>query len=275
MKKILSGMLAAVLVLGMVFAFAGCGDKKEDTLICGVTIFKPMNFKDDAGNWTGFDTEFAQKVAEKLGMKAEFQIIEWDNKYLELEAGTINCIWNGFTGWDGVTGESATDGDKKRSDSVDFSYGYMLNQQCVVIKADRADEFTSVEDLDGMTVAAEKGSAGEEAATEVIGDDGKIIDSAAQIDTFLEVLAGDVDCAIVDILLAQELIGKGNYADLTIAADIQMGSEVYAIGFKKGSDLTARVNTAMKDLYDSGVLKTLAEKYGIEHCLVLDTTFKG
>ena len=268
MKKFISLILAAAMVVCMLFVFTACETKKADTLICGVTIYDPMNYKDADGNWTGFDTEFALLVGKKLGMEVKFQEIKWEHKYSELEAGTINCIWNGFT-----ANSFESDG-KARSEYVDFSYSYMLNQQCVVIKSANSKDYTSLEDLSGKTAAAEKGSAGESFALDAIGGSGKMIDTSAQIDAFIEVKSGAVDFAVVDILLAQSLVGTGNYTDLEIA-DITLDSEVYAIGFKKGSDLTEKVNKAIKELYDAGELTKLAEKYNLVNSLKLDTSFKG
>ncbi|MCL2166508.1 MAG: transporter substrate-binding domain-containing protein, partial [Clostridiales bacterium] len=212
--------------------------------------------------------ELAELVGERLNMTVEFQEIEWGSKYQELEAGTISCIWNGFT-----ANASEADGTR-RSELVDFSYSYMLNQQCVVVRTDKAAAFRSIEDLAGITAAAEAGSAGESFAREAVGGSGSVIGTAAQINSFIEVKSGAVDCAVVDILLAQRMAGTGDYADLVIA-DIELDSEVYAVGFKKGSELTPKVNEALKALYDEGKMAELAEKYGLENTLVLDTTFRG
>ncbi|MCL1917717.1 MAG: transporter substrate-binding domain-containing protein [Peptococcaceae bacterium] len=267
MRKVAYLTLVCALLVSMVFAFTSCSNatSKAEKLICGVTKYDPMNYLDENGDWTGFDTEFARLVGEKLDMEVSFQEIDWNKKFIELEAGTITCIWNGFTAnaVDSVT-------NRPRHEDVDFSYSYMLNQQCVVIKADRADEFKSAEDLLGKTAAAEKGSAGESFAKEAVGDDGKMIDSTSQINTFVEVKSGSVDLAVVDILLAQRMAASGDYTDLIIA-DITLDHEVYAIGFKKGSELTKKVNEAMMELYNDGTLETLAKKYGLENSLKLDT----
>lgn len=268
MKKAIFRCLIIFLIFSAIFSFTSCGKSKKNTLIVGITDFEPMNYLDSGGNWIGFDTEFAQLVGEKLKMEVVFQEIEWGSKYQELEAGTINCIWNGFT-----ANANESDGTK-RSDLVDFSYSYMLNQQSVVIKASRASEFKSIDDLVGKVAAAEAGSAGETFAEEAVGSTGSVLGSAAQINTLLEVKAGAVDCAVIDVLLAQRLAGSGDYSDLVIA-DIELESEVYAIGFKKGSDLRDKVNTAIKQLYDDGTLMKLAEKYSLENTLDIDTNFKG
>ena len=237
-----------------------------ETLICGVTEYEPMNYRDSNGNWTGFDTEFAMLVGAKIGMEVEFQMIEWGNKFAELNSGAISCIWNGFT-----ANADESDGTPRIS-LCSMSYSYMLNQQCVVVRADRAGDFTSIDDLVGKSAAVESGSAGETTAQELVGSSGSTVGAAAQINTFMEVKSGAVDCAIVDVLLARRIAGSGDYADLVIA-DIELDAEVYAIGFKTGSPLTALVNQAIRELYDDGTLPMLAEKYGLENNLILDTSF--
>ncbi|MBE6695952.1 MAG: transporter substrate-binding domain-containing protein [Ruminococcaceae bacterium] len=264
MKRIIS-LALALLMLTTLFAFTGCG-KKEDTLVCGVTNFEKMNEKDENGNWTGFESEFAMEVGKLIGMNVEFQEIDWNQKYMELAAGTIDCIWNGFT----ANSSDKIDGvDKKRSDLVDFSYGYMLNQQCIVINKKNADTIKTVADLAGKTAGVEGGSAGESYASSVTD---KLEKYPAQNKAFLEVKTGTVDFAVMDIVLAQNICGKGDYTDLMIVEGIELESEVYAIGFEKGSELTAKVNGAIKTLFDNGKIAELAEKYGFENVVKLVET---
>lgn len=256
MKKILALTLALIMCA---FCFVSCGNKKEDTLVCGVTIFENMNEKDENGNWTGFESEFAMEVGKILGMNVEFQEIVWEQKYNELNSGAIDCIWNGFTA-------NSSDNGVKRSELVDFSYGYMLNQQCIVVKADNLADYTDEASLSGKTACVEGGSAGEAYAKSVTDED-KVAKATAQINAFPEVKSGAVDFIVVDILLAENLCGKGDYTDLAIVEAIELESEIYAIGFKKGSELTAKVNDAIKQLEENGKLMELAEKYGFENVL--------
>ena len=287
MKKFLSILLA----LTMIFALGtlvACSDEVEnneenvennvenneenneepevETLVCGVTIFENMNEKDENGEWTGFETEFAQEVGKILGMNVEFQEIDWTQKYNELASNAITCIWNGFTA-------NSSDNGIKRSDLVDFTYGYMLNQQCIVIKADNAENIKTIEDLAGKTAGVEGGSAGESYAASIIGD-GTIEKYPAQNKAFIEVKTGAVDFAVMDIVLAKNICGQGDYADLMIVEDIVLDSEIYAVGFKKGSDLTAKVNEAIKTLFDNGTMATLAAKYGFENTVQLCETIE-
>jgi polar amino acid transport system substrate-binding protein len=261
MKK----LLAIALALTMVVALAACGSKDKDVLVCGVTVFDPMNYRDANGDWTGFDTEFALKVGEKLDMKVEFQLIEWSNKFSELDSGAIDAIWNGFTA-------TAEENGIPRSELCAMSYSYMLNTQCIVVKSDRVSEFTSEDSLAGTTIAAEAGSAGEGKAKNLAGDGGAVVGVPAQINAFMEVMSGASDAAVIDIVMAEALVGTGSYADLAVAG-IDLGYEVYAIGFRKDDPLRAKVNQAMKELYDDGTLASIAKKYGLEDRLALDTSF--
>ena len=266
MKRIVGLILIIAMAACMAPALSACNKNDSPKLICGVTEYEPISFRDDKGNWTGFDTEFALLVGEKLGMKVEFQLIEWGNKFMELDSKSIDAIWNGFTA-------TANEPDgTPRIDLYDMSYSYMLNTQCVVVKSDRAGEFTSTESLAGKTIAAEAGSAGETKAKELVTGSGTIIGVPAMINSFLEVKSGAVDGALIDVILAKQIAGSGDYTDLVIA-DIDLGDEVYAVGFRKGDEMRDKVNRAMKELYDEGKLLEIAKKYGLDDRLFLDVNF--
>jgi len=259
----------ALLISAIILAatLSACFGSDEGKLVCGITLYEPMNYRNADNELVGFDTEFAQMVGKKLDMEVEFQVIEWTQKFQELESGTIDCIWNGLTA-------NSYENGRPRSEYCDFSYSYMLNQQCVVIREDKAGDIKSMEDLADKSIAVEGGSAGEHIADGAIGEGGSILKATSQLDTFREVASGAVDCAVVDILLARSLVGVGNYGNLRIA-DIEFESEIYAVGFKIGSDLRDKVNKAMKELDEEGLLKELATKYGLENVYVLDTSFTG
>lgn len=257
MKKILSLIICALMILP---CFVGCGAKEE--LVIGYTDYKPMNYTDDNGKLVGFDTEFAEAVCKKLGYTPKFQLIEWNNKYMELSSGNIDCIWNGFTF------NCADDDGVQRADKVDFSYAYMNNEQCVVVKADRLAELNDKAALAGKKVSAENGSAGEGVAKGLIGDNGTYIGATAQSDTLKELASGNVDFVVIDKTMAKSIVGQGDYKTLSIADKVAIESEQYAIGFEKGSELTAKVNGAIKELAADGTLDKLAEKYGLTNYLI-------
>lgn len=262
MKKILiSIVLVLVLLVGCLATFAACKDKKTDaeyildkgTLICGVTLYKPMNYADDEGEMTGFETEFAEAVCAKLGIKAKFQVIKWSSKEIELNSKYIDCIWNGFT----VT--------EKRKKNISFSQSYLNNTQCVVVKASVVGNYTSKESCAGKVAVAESGSAGETEAKKIASS---VTPAAAQVNALTEVKSGYADFAVVDVVLANEMVGKGDYADLAIATAIEFEPEEYAIGFRKGSDMVEKVNKVINDLLADGTLQEIAEKYGVDGQLI-------
>ena len=243
----------------MVFSFAACGAKKE-TLVVGYTIYKPMNYLDDAGELVGFDTELAKAVFSNLGYEVIFKEIDWDSKYTDLDSGAIDCIWNGFTC------NTSDDDGIARKDKVDFSYNYMENRQAVVVKTDSA--IAAAADLNGKFGAAESGSAGE---TYGKGFEGAQIKGfTKQTECLTEVKAGTQDFAVVDIQLANSYCGKGDYADLKIVEGLSSDVEFYAIGFKKGSELTAKVNEQLAKLGEDGTIADLAEKYGVSNTAITD-----
>ena len=260
MKKIISIILATLMLIP---CLVGCGAAKEQ-LVIGYTDYAPMNYVDDSGNLVGFDTEFAIAVCDKLGYEAKFQLIEWNNKYMELSGGTVDCVWNGFTY------NCADDDGVQRADKVDFSYAYMNNEQCVVVKASNLDTLNSETALAGRRVAAENGSAGESCAKSLIGDSGTYIGVTAQADTLKELASGNVDFVVIDKTMAKSIVGKGDYASLAIADNVEIEGEQYAIGFKKGSDLTAKINEAIVALAQDGTLAKLAEKYGLSNYLITE-----
>ena len=255
MKK----LLALLLCLIMVFSFAACGAKNE-TLVVGYTIYKPMNYLDDAGELVGFDTELAKAVFSNLGYEVIFKEIDWDSKYTDLNSGAIDCVWNGFTC------NTSDDDGIARKDKIDFSYNYMENRQAVVVKADSA--IATAADLNGKFGAAESGSAGQ---TYGEGFEGAQIKGfTKQTECLTEVKAGTQDFAVVGIQLANSYCGKGDYADLKIVEGLSSDVEFYAIGFKKGSELTAKVNEQLAKLGEDGTIADLAEKYGVSNTAITD-----
>lgn len=199
--------------------------ESNGTMKIGITYFEPMNYFDDNGELTGFETEFATAVCEKLDVTPEFVEINWDSKIMELQAQTIDCIWNGMT----ITPEL--------QEALTISDPYIKNYQVVVIRSDNADVYTSTADLVGKTVEAEAGSAGEAA---IIGEgadeslkQAEYISAAKQTDTLLEVKTGAADAAVLDFVLAGAMVGQGDYSDLMIIPNLQLSVEEYGVGFRQ------------------------------------------
>ena len=265
MKKILTLILAVVMCVS-VFAMSSCSNTVEDWkkiqekgyFKVGMTIYEPMNYYDtDGTTLIGFDTEFAQLVAEELGVEVKFQIIEWGNKYLELNGNKVDCLWNGFTS------NCEDDDGIARADKVDFSYAYLDNAQCVIVRSEDLASITSKDDLAGNKVDYEAGSAGATFATSVVTDTSKQFPVTSQIEAFTELQTGKVDFIVVDVLLANEKCGSSAYPDLVKAESIKIETEEYSIGFRKNSDFTEKVNEAILVLLNNGKLEALAEKYDV------------
>jgi len=271
MKKIISLALAVLMIAGMMTMLASCGDKtdfekieEKGEMVVGYTVYAPMNYfdangdleADETGEFIGFDTELAKLVGEKLGVTVKFQKIEWTNKYTELNSNAIDCIWNGFTS------NSKDDDGIERKDKVDFTHAYLDNAQCVIVKKDKVAEFTTAASLQGKKAAAESGSAGESYAKGVTDAD-KVVGKGSQMDTFIELKSNAVDFIVVDVLLAEKIVGKGDYADLAIASSIAIDAEVYSIGCRKGSDLDEKINEAIVELLNEGKVEALATKYNV------------
>jgi polar amino acid transport system substrate-binding protein len=256
MKKLVAVCLIAVLIMS---CFAGCGGGKK-TVVVGYTIYAPMNYEDENGNLIGFDTELAQAVFSNLGYEVIFQKIDWNSKYTDLNSGTIDCVWNGFTC------NTADNDGILRSEKVDFSYNYMENRQVIVVRKDSG--IASADDLVGKAGAVEEGSAGESYAAAFEG--AMIKGFTYQTDCLFEVNAGTMDFAILDAQLAKSYAGKGDYGDLMIVETLSSDVEYYAIGFKKGSELTALVNEQLEKLAADGTIAKLAEKYDVVNTTITD-----
>ena len=216
-------------------------------MVIGYTVYAPMNYTDDEGNFTGFDTELATAVCEKLGVEPEFVEINWDTKVVELDAKSIDCIWNGMTLTEDIMANTAT------------TKAYAKNAQVVVVKESTA--YTSTADLAGKTVVAEAGSAGEAA---IQGDENlakaDYVSKSVQTDCLMEVAAGTADAAVLDLTLANAMIGEGtDYASLKIVDELN--AEEYGVAFRKGSDAAAVVDAAFDAMKADGTMQALAEKY--------------
>ena len=262
-RRVLSVLLCAGMAVSLL---AGCGsgnsgkDSESDkayvqdkgTLVVGITNFEPMDYKDESGEWIGFDADLAKKFAESLGVEAEFVEIDWDNKIMELDGKTIDCVWNGMT----LTPEVTS--------SMDCTDAYLNNAQVVVVPKEVADQYQDEESLADLNFAAEAGSAGEE---ELEARGLNVTPVTAQADALMEVAAGTSDAAVIDLLMAAAMIGDGtNYAGLTYT--VHLNNEGDGVGFRQGSDLPDELNSFFASCYEDGSIQELAETYGVQAALV-------
>ena len=252
MKKIISLMLVAIMLLSIL---TSCGVSKSDLdavknagkLVVGVTVYPPMDYLDDNGEWTGFDAELAQMFAESLGVNCQIVIITWGNKVAELNSNQIDLVWNGMT---------ATD---ELGEQIDFSVSYAKNAQVAVVKKGSTLTADGVKDA---KIAVENGSAGATVAEETIKGT-NLNKVTAMVDALSEVAAGTSDVAIIDITMAQSVVGKGAYADLEILEGASYGDEIFAVGLRQGSDLKEALDKFLKEKYADGTLEALAKKYSV------------
>ena len=223
--------------------------KKAGKIVVGITDYAPMDYKDENGEWTGFDAEFARLFAEELGVECEFFVIpNWGTKFMELETKQIDAIWNGMT----ITDEA------KLNSSV--SDPYVINAQVVVMKSDVVENYADTAALSGLKIAVESGSAGESCANEIA--DVNVYPLQNQETALMEVAAGTSDACIIDITMANAMTGEGtSYADL--GYQLSLSEELYGVSFRKESDLTAEFNKFMDKLKADGTLEALAAKYSL------------
>ena len=276
MKRIIALLMAVML---MATLFVGCGEatdtdspdtaspdtatsdlatvKENGKLVIGYTVYAPMNYTDDKGEFVGFDTEYAKLVCEELGVKAEFVEINWETKEVDLNAKKIDCIWNGFT----ITEE--------REEQLDFTTPYLRNKQVVVIRKADADKYKDVKSLAKAALTAEKGSAGETAIKDSADLKGAAyVESDLQTSALMAVKAMTADACVVDYTVATSMAGQGDYADLMMIDDLVLIDEQYGIGFRTGSDITAKVNEITQKFISDGTLEALAKKYELETSLI-------
>ena len=251
MKKLIAILLVA-LMLCATLASCGVGSDLETVqnngkLVVGVTVYPPMDYLDENGEWTGFDAELAQMFAESLGVKCQIVIITWSNKVAELNSNAIDLVWNGMTASDEL------------GEQIDFSVSYAKNAQVAVVK--KGSTLTK-DDVKTAKIAVENGSAGASVAEKDIKAT-NVQKVTAQVDALTEVIAGTSDIAIVDVTMAENIVGKGEYGDLQILDGAVYGEEVFAVGLRKDSDLKEKLDAFLKEKYEDGTLKKLAEKYNV------------
>lgn len=277
MKKFLSVILALAMVACVVAGFAGCSksgkdenaasstsqsdstvktvadlDKVKDAnkIVVGITDYEPIDYKvKGSDEWVGFDADLVRAVADKMGIKVEFVVINWDNKFIELNSGTIDCIWNGMTVSDSV------------KTNCDISDAYAGNSQVVVMKKDSLSKYADADAIKNanLTIAVEKGSAGETEAKKLSKN---VVSLSAQSDALKEVKSGTADACIIDSTMANSMTKEGtDFSNLGYS--VSLTTEEYAVGFRKGSDLTAEVNRIFGELKTDGTMDKLSKQYGV------------
>ncbi len=260
MKKIWIAALTAVLMSGCTAGSSIAESAKDEQNKLGyekITIglddtFAPMGFRDDNGNLTGFDVELAEEAAEILGVEVEFQPIDWSMKETELNSGSIDCIWNGYS----ITEE--------RKEKVLFSDAYLDNKQIIIVLADSGID--SADDLAGKTVAVQKDSSALYAVTADTAFTDALLQGApiefdTNIECFLDLEEGRADAIVTDEVLARYVMKQRGEEQYKVLDD-DFGTEEYAVGFRKEDTvLCAAVNDALQQLKDNGTYQRIYSKW--------------
>lgn len=280
---IMKKLMASLLVAGMTISMAACGNADngagadagnadngaeadagnagEGTGGATLTVgfdqdFPPFGYVGDDGEFTGFDIEMATECAKRMGREVVLQPIDWDAKDMELESGTIDCIWNGFT----MNG---------REDQYTWSDSYMDNTQVVITKKDSGIE--SLSDLAGKIVEVQKESSAQSALededhTELLASFGEFLQVAEYNTAFMDLESGAVDAIAIDIGVANfQLEGK---EDEFVILDEVISSEQYAIGFLKGNEeLRDEVQATLMEMVEDGTFAEISDRYfGYDVC---------
>lgn len=259
MKKIIALVLSMIMLLALV----ACGSSEEKSdleyvkekgvLVVGITEFEPMDYKDADGNWVGFDADMAKAFAKSLGVDVKFQIIDWNNKIMELDAKNIDVVWNGMT----LT--------KDVKEAMECSNPYCNNAQVVVVKKADADKYQTEESVAKLNFAVEDGGAAQELLDEKGWKNYTPVPDQAQ--TLMEVQGGTADATVIDWLMAGAMIGGDtSYPDLTYT--VRLNEEQYGVGFRKDSDLAKALNDFFVEAYKDGSMIECAVKYGVDEALI-------
>lgn len=249
MKK----LLAVVLVLVMACGLVGCGAGSAKTFTVGFDAeFPPYGYKNDAGEYVGFDLDLAQEVCKRRGWEYKAQPIDWNSKDLELTSGTIDCIWNGFTMSD------------DRIDTYTWSEPYVDNSQVIAVKSNAG--INSQADLAGKTVVVQAASSALEALNSedcaaLKASFKELIEVPDYNTAFLYLQGGTADAVALDIGVAKYQIASRGEADYKILDEVII-SEKYGIGFKLGNtELRDQVMETLNEMVKDGKFAEIAEKW--------------
>ena len=259
-KKAVAVVMTAVMALGMVSAVSVQAGIEDKTLIVGFDAeYPPYGYMDENGEYTGFDLELAQAVCDLEGWELEKKPINWDSKDMELNSGSIDCIWNGFT----MNG---------REDDYTFSEPYVDNSQVIVVADDSGIE--KLTDLAGKTVGVQAASAALDALNsddnrDLTASFASLTENPDYNTAFMNLDSGAADAIAVDIGVAKYQLSQREEGKYVIL-DEPIQSEQYGIGFKKGNDeLKDTVWEEVLKLYDAGEVDKLAEKYEVADMLCI------
>ncbi|MDO5425878.1 MAG: amino acid ABC transporter substrate-binding protein [Eubacteriales bacterium] len=261
MKKKLIGVLLCTAMVGAMFPATLFAEERTTFTVGFDAEYPPYGYMDENGEYTGFDLELAQAVCDLRGWELVKTPINWDSKDMELESGSIDCIWNGFT----ING---------REDAYTWSVPYVDNSQVIITSKNSG--ITTLEDLAGKVVGVQAASA----ALQVLQDEEQqkeLADTFATLQefsdynsAFVELQAGSVDAIAMDIGVANYQIKSRSNGEDFVILDEHLNAEQYGVGFKKGNtELAEQVNESLMELLEDGTFAELAEKYELTDMVCL------
>lgn len=249
MKRIVSLALCALLLIG---CLAGCGENTgaKKTFTVGFDAgLPPMGFTAEDGSYVGFDIDCATEVAKRMGRELKLRPIVWDSKDFELDSGTIDCVWNGFTM-----------NIDTRPDDYTWTDSYMNNEQVAVVKADSS--YQSLADLAGENVAVQAGSTADAAVSakaEFKASLGQIVDAKDNLLALEQLKTGMVDAVVMDSVVANYQIAQG--APVRVINEV-LSTELYGVGFKKGNtELRDEVQKYLEEMAEDGTLADISTEW--------------
>lgn len=268
-RKLLVVCLVAAIAITMLPTKSVKAENDDTTLIVGFDAeFPPYGYKDESGEYVGFDLDLAQEVCNRKGWVLVKQPIDWDSKDMELNSGSIDCIWNGFT----MNG---------RESSYTWSVPYVDNSQVVIVKKDSGIE--SLQDLAGKTVVVQADSSalaaftGEDATEENIAlcNSFKELQQVSDYNSaFMNLESGMVDAICMDIGVANYQVNSRG--DVFTILEEQVSSEAYGIGFKLGNtQLRDEIEETLKEMEEDGTFEEIAEKWELTDCICLKESFEA
>ena len=233
-------------------------DETREALTVGFDAsFPPYGYEDENGDYVGFDLDLAAEVAQRNGWELILQPIDWDAKDMELNAGTIDCIWNGFT----ING---------REGQYEWTDAYVDNSQVVIVRADSG--IASLEDLAGKEVIVQADSSAlkalEKGQAELAATFGALTEVPEYNTAFMSLEAGAAEAVVLDIGIAKfQLESRG---DAFIILDEIVAEEQYGIGTKLGNTLLRdQIQTTLYEMLEDGTFMEIAERWGLEDSVSL------
>jgi ABC-type amino acid transport substrate-binding protein len=258
MRKTRLTALFAVLLLALTaLVVAGCGSSSstsEETAAGGGGGGEPLTVGSDIpyppfeqgkpGNYTGFDVELMEAIAEKMGRTAEFQDTSFETIFRDVAQGKFEAV---------ISAATITD---EREQAVDFSNPYYLSEQAVLVK--EGSEIESLEDLEGKTVAVQQGTTGQELAKEELGGS-EIRPYPEGPDAVNALKAGTVEGVVIDAPVAQNAVEKSGGVEI---AEKVPTEEEYGIAVAQGdTELLEEINQGLKEVEEDGTYTKIYKKW--------------